>query len=123
MLYVEDDKNCPFEDEWRASKGITAKDKAKIDAKFANIESIDDELPTKWWSRYKSSNGLWELRVTGQGHKMLRPLGIRQGPRELLFFFGSVEKGNSLDSGDLKRAESLKADYENGKGKKKRWKK
>ena len=121
MLYVDENGGCPFEDEWRASSAITKGDKAKIDAKFTNIESIDDDLSAKWWSRYKSSDGLWELRVTGHGKKMLRPLGIRTGPRELLFFFGSVEKGNQLSRKDIKKAKILKAACENGEGEKKRW--
>ncbi len=122
-LYVDKSGRCPFEDDWLVSQAITVKDKAKIDARLESIESIDVDLPPKWWTRYRSSDGLWELRVTSLGKKMLRPLGIRSGTRELLLFYGSVEKNNQLDRTDLKKAERLKSARENGKGTTKRWKK
>jgi hypothetical protein len=109
-LYIDAKGGCPFSDEWLSSGGVSAGDRAKI-----------DDLPPNWWSKYHASDGLNELRVTGPGKKMLRPLGVRVATRELMFFYGSVEKGNQLNSSDLTRANKLKHEWETRKGSKKGW--
>lgn len=115
MVYVDRDGNCPFED-WVASRAVTTKDAAKIDARVRTIEDISDDLPPEWFSKYLSSDGLSKLRVRGPGRKQLRPLGVRDGKRRIVLFYGSVEKGDNLKPRDISKAEALKKKWEKGEG-------
>ena len=110
--YLDVDGKSPLR-RWLDSREVSKIDRARVSAKIENIKTISDDLPPKWFDRYKSTYALSELRVTGERRKMLRPLGLRTDKRKILFFTGAIEKGNKLDTGE---AERLWRDWKDGKG-------
>jgi hypothetical protein len=59
---------------------------------------------------------LHELKVRAPG-KQLRPLAQVDGSnKQLILFWGSIEKDGSLDGGDVTKAENLAADWKARRG-------
>lgn len=112
--YLDDNGHSPLR-KWLDSSGVSKFDSAKFWSAITNIKGLSDDLPPRMFQRYLSTEALSEMRVTGEGRKMLRPLGIRTGMREILVFTGAVEKDNKLDT---REGEQLWRDWASKKGSK-----
>ena len=78
--------------EWLNSKEVTAKAKAKINARVVTLQGFP-LFPEQYFSAYKGWDGLYELRIVCSGVQY-RPFGF-YGPKQRQFtiLVGSVEKG------------------------------
>jgi hypothetical protein len=78
--------------EWLNSKEVTAKAKAKINARVVTLQGFPI-FPEQYFSAYRGWDGLYELRIVCSGVQY-RPFGF-YGPKQRQFtiLVGSVEKG------------------------------
>ena len=112
--YLKPNDRCPV-DEWLASKKVTAKDRAQLDTVIQAIEATAGRFPPEKVKKYHGTD-LYEVKAKGPG-KQLRPLAHMDGPnKRLILLSGAIEKGGSLDSGDVATAENLAADWKAGRG-------
>lgn len=108
--YVASNGNCPI-DKWK--KGLTPKDRARLDAKVESIERTAD-LPPNTVEKYTGTE-LYELKVLGD-KKQLRPFGVMQPGKRFVLLSGAIEKGGLIPPADRKRAERLRKDLEKSVG-------
>jgi hypothetical protein len=79
------------------------------------IEAVSAMFPPEKVKKYRGTD-LYEIKAKGPG-KQLRPLAYMDAPnKRLIFLWGSIEKDDSLGSGDVMKAENLAADWKAGTG-------
>ena len=109
--YVKGNEKCPF-DKWMS--GLTAQDRAAVDAKIEAIQSTN-VIPPETVKLYKTT-ALHEIKVRSRDKKQLRPLCERDDQaRTITIFYGGIEK-DKIPKGDIETAENLMAEYKAGEG-------
>lgn len=114
--FVRANGSCPI-DEWFGSKKLTAKDRGAVDGVILAIEATATNalFPPEKFKKYKGTD-LYEVKAKGPG-KQLRPLAEKDGKKhEIVLLWGSIEKDDKLDGGDVGKAQNLAAEWKAGNG-------
>jgi histidinol phosphatase-like PHP family hydrolase len=109
--YIKANGKCPF-DKWMT--GLTAQDRAAIDAKIEAIQ-VTDVIPPETVKLYKTTN-LHEIKIRSRDKKQLRPLCEKdEKTKTITIFYGGIEK-DMIPKGDIETSENLMADFKAGEG-------
>ena len=78
---------------------------AKIDYRLRQMAAMDVAAwPEGWVSKYRGTDNLFELRISGNRVKY-RPLGTYYGRRRFIILAGAIEKGWRIPKSDIETAE------------------
>jgi phage-related protein len=68
------------------------------------------QVPTQYLKKLKSTNDIWEVRVT-LGNNTFRLLGFYDGPKLIILTSGFAKKSNKVPRREIENATKRKQDY------------
>lgn len=85
--------------------GLPGEDCVKIDYRLRQMAAMNVVVwPEGWVSKYRGTDDLFELRISGNRVKY-RPLGTYYGRRRFIILAGAIEKGWKIPKSDVETAE------------------
>jgi hypothetical protein len=97
--FVESDGSCPIAD-WLNAIGSA---RAAIDQRLL-VQSAVKVWNDRWIKKYKSSDGIYELRISWNRVEY-RVFGTYRPGYQFVLLEGAIEKGMRLPPGSIQRAE------------------
>ncbi len=98
--------NCPMED---FLETLSDKQMEKVSWTLRAVRDLH-QVPTQYLKKLKSSDDIWEVRVT-LGNNTFRLLGFYDGPKLIILTGGFAKKSNKVPRRKIENAEKRKQDY------------